>query len=102
MPVSEKFPEFHYHAGHVVPAAVFKRLFCKRKSGVFRSAFEHGKCNPNQGYGKIINFGSVSGEEGTVLMVYIWLEGCDKDCTQNLCSTTLRNLALSFAGFEAK
>lgn len=34
--------------------------------------------------------------------VYIWLEGCDKDCTQNLCSTTLRNLALSFAGFEAK
>ena len=23
------------------------------------SAFEHGKCNPNQGYGKIINFGSV-------------------------------------------
>ena len=25
------------------------------------SAFEHGKCNPNQGYGKIINFGSVRG-----------------------------------------
>ena len=23
--------------------------------------FEHGKCNPNQGYGKIINFGSVRG-----------------------------------------
>ena len=23
------------------------------------SAFEHGKCNPNNGYGKIINFGSV-------------------------------------------
>ena len=25
------------------------------------SAFEHGKANPNQGYGKIINFGSVRG-----------------------------------------
>ena len=25
------------------------------------SAFEHGKCNPNQGYGKIINIGSVRG-----------------------------------------
>lgn len=35
------------------------------------------------------------------LEVYIWLEGCDRDCTQNLSSKTLRNLALSFAGFSA-
>ena len=28
---------------------------------VDEAAFEHGKCNPNQGYGKIINFGSVRG-----------------------------------------
>lgn len=31
--------------------------------------------------------------------VYIWLEGCDGDCTNNLCRTTLKNLALSFAGY---
>lgn len=30
--------------------------------------------------------------------VYIWLEGCDEDCTSNLSGTTLQNLALSFAG----
>lgn len=30
--------------------------------------------------------------------VYVWLEGCDKDCTSNLCNTVLKNLALSFAG----
>ena len=30
--------------------------------------------------------------------IYIWLEGCDEDCTANLCSQTLRNLAVSFAG----
>ncbi len=30
--------------------------------------------------------------------IYIWLEGCDEDCTANLCSQTLKNLALSFAG----
>ena len=29
---------------------------------------------------------------------YIWLEGCDEDCTSNLSGTTLQNLALSFAG----
>ncbi|MDO4475298.1 MAG: hypothetical protein Q4B59_00745 [Lachnospiraceae bacterium] len=32
--------------------------------------------------------------------VYIWLEGCDKDCTNNLCSTTLKNAALSFAAYR--
>lgn len=31
--------------------------------------------------------------------VYIWLEGCDEDCYNNLCTTTLKDLALSFAGF---
>ena len=30
--------------------------------------------------------------------VYIWLEGCDEDCTANLCNQTLKNLAVSFAG----
>lgn len=37
--------------------------------------------------------------EPVELEIYIWLEGCDQDCTQNLCNTTLENLALSFAGF---
>ena len=48
--------------------------------------------------------GAGNGEFGEAVQVevYIWLEGCDKDCTQNLCSTTLRNLALSFAGLETK
>lgn len=30
--------------------------------------------------------------------LYIWLEGCDEDCTANLCSETLKNLSISFAG----
>ncbi|MCR4770753.1 MAG: hypothetical protein K5855_00440 [Oscillospiraceae bacterium] len=32
--------------------------------------------------------------------VYIWLEGCDEDCTNNLCATTLKELALGFAGLQ--
>lgn len=36
--------------------------------------------------------------EAVQVDVYIWLEGCDKDCTNNLGDMTLRNLALSFAG----
>lgn len=34
--------------------------------------------------------------------VYIWLEGCDKDCTNNLCDTMLKNIALSFASRAEK
>lgn len=37
--------------------------------------------------------------ESVQIDVYIWLEGCDADCTNNLCARTLKNLALSFAGF---
>lgn len=46
--------------------------------------------------------GSGDGEYGEPVQVdiYIWLEGCDEDCTNNLCSMTLRNLAVSFAGLE--
>jgi hypothetical protein len=44
--------------------------------------------------------GSEDGSEGEAVRVdvYIWLEGCDEDCTMNLCNTTLENLSLSFAG----
>lgn len=30
--------------------------------------------------------------------VFIWLEGCDADCIDNLCDETLEKLAISFAG----
>lgn len=33
--------------------------------------------------------------------VYVWLEGCDEDCTNNLCSTNLQSLALHFAGKQS-
>ena len=40
------------------------------------------------------------GKPGTPVQieVYIWLEGCDEDCTVNLCGETLKKLAVSFAG----
>ena len=46
---------------------------------------------------------SVKGAEGggfgepVQLDIYIWLEGCDEDCTANLIETTLSNIALGFA-----
>ena len=47
---------------------------------------------------------TVEGKDGSYgepvqIDIYIWLEGCDSDCTNNLCARTLKNLALSFAGF---
>lgn len=44
--------------------------------------------------------GAGNGKAGTPVEIelYIWLEGCDADCTANLCSQTLKNLAVSFAG----
>lgn len=31
--------------------------------------------------------------------VYLWLEGCDLDCTREIAGTTLETLSLSFAGY---
>ena len=44
--------------------------------------------------------GGSDGARGTPVQVdvYIWLEGCDEDCTSNLCDQTLQKLAISFAG----
>lgn len=44
--------------------------------------------------------GDGNGGEGEAveLTIYIWLEGCDRDCTGNLANQTLKNLALSFTG----
>ncbi|MBQ7624264.1 MAG: hypothetical protein IJS65_03190 [Clostridia bacterium] len=35
------------------------------------------------------------------LDMYVWLEGCDPDCTGNLAKRTLKNLAVSFAAYDA-
>ena len=44
--------------------------------------------------------GTADGQPGEPVEIelYIWLEGCDEDCTANLCGQTLKNLAVSFAG----
>lgn len=46
--------------------------------------------------------GNGKGEPGESVEIelYIWLEGCDEDCTGNLGNETLRSLAVSFAGLE--
>lgn len=43
--------------------------------------------------------GGANGDYGTPVRVevYIWLEGCDEDCNNNLCSRMLDRIALSFA-----
>ena len=47
--------------------------------------------------------GAEDGSAGasTEIELYIWLEGCDEDCTSNLCRQTLKNLAVSFAGMQS-
>ena len=44
--------------------------------------------------------GDGNGKTGEAIQIeiYIWLEGCDEDCTVNLCGETLKKLAVSFAG----
>ena len=37
-------------------------------------------------------------DEAVQVDIYIWLEGCDEDCFNNLCGTTLKNISVSFAG----
>ncbi len=39
-----------------------------------------------------------SDSEPVQVDVYIWLEGCDEDCTGSIANMTLRNLSISFAG----
>lgn len=44
--------------------------------------------------------GAEDGDYGVPVQVdvYVWLEGCDKDCYNNICGKTLKKIALSFAG----
>lgn len=44
-----------------------------------------------EGYGKAVE-----------VEVYLWLEGCDLDCTQDLVGDTLQTLTLSFAGLTTE
>ncbi len=41
----------------------------------------------------------LSNETPTQIDIYIWLEGCDEDCIRNLEGTTLKNIAVAFAGY---
>ena len=43
---------------------------------------------------------SANADHGTPVQVdvYVWLEGCDEDCTSNLANTNPESLALHFAG----
>ncbi len=40
------------------------------------------------------------GDSPVEIDVYIWLEGCDKDCTGSLSNTTLKDISLSFVGYQ--
>ena len=66
-------------------------------------------CSYNQNTGEVtlrkssLKLCSISGNDGAAgepvqIDLYIWLEGCDEDCTGNLSSQTLKNLSVSFAG----
>lgn len=62
-----------------------------------------GEVTLNSGSQKLFTLqGTGKQKPGTPVEVelYIWLEGCDPDCTSNLCEQTLQNLAVSFAGIE--
>jgi hypothetical protein len=61
---------------------------------------ETGEVSLGQDSAALCTISGTDGDYGDPIQVdiYIWLEGCDKDCTSNLCSTTLKNLSLSFAG----
>lgn len=66
-------------------------------------------CSYNQNTGEAtlkknsLKLCTISGNNGSAgepvqIDLYIWLEGCDEDCTGNLSSQTLKNLSVSFAG----
>lgn len=59
-----------------------------------------GETSLKSGSKKLLTLSGADDEKmGTPVQVdvYIWLEGCDKDCTSNLANTHLENMALSFA-----
>ena len=67
-------------------------------------------CEYNQSTGAVtlkknaVSIGSISGKNGDYgdplkVDVYLWLEGCDEDCTINLVGRAMELVSLNFAGF---
>ncbi|MDO4487479.1 MAG: hypothetical protein Q4B67_00110 [Eubacteriales bacterium] len=74
---------------------------------------EDNYCDYDESTGKVTlkdnskKIGTLSGGDGEdygpaeTVDVYVWLEGCDLDCTDELVDTTLKDLTIIFAGVEA-
>lgn len=86
-------------------------LDASRKDGTtvaFKPYTKADYCNYNKETGTLtvgnaLKLCTVSGNSGgygtpVEIEIYIWLEGCDEDCTTSLCNQTLKNVAISFAG----
>ena len=78
-------------------------------TGPFTPYTSDAYCNYNKNTGEVVlkngslKLCTISGNSGSAgepvqIDLYIWLEGCDEDCTNNLGSQTLKNLSVSFAG----
>ena len=106
----KKNPQAQYNTDDGEEGSV---LDCTKTDGTtipFTAYTSDAYCNYNKSTGEVTlkqnskKICTVSGDgEGKAgrsveVEVYIWLEGCDEDCTGNLSGTTLQNLALSFAG----
>ena len=52
--------------------------------------------------GTITGSGAADFGASKAVDVYIWLEGCDKDCVRNLLGATLENLSVSFSGIASE
>ena len=106
---NKKNPEAEYNTATGQEGYV---LDCTRTDGttVSFTPYDSGAyCNYNQNTGEVtlksgsLKLCTISGKNGSSgqsvqIDLYIWLEGCDEDCTGNLNRQTLKNLSVSFAG----
>lgn len=106
---SKSNPQAHYNTatgqdGYVLDSSrtdgttvAFKQLnssnFCNYNSATGETSLKPGSTKLTTLQGR------EGGGMGTPVQVdvYVWLEGCDKDCTFNLTNTYLENMAISFA-----
>lgn len=80
--------------GQVVPFTPYNKTnYCQydRTTGTAQTTAQSIRLCPLAGTGT--DYG-----EATRVDVYLWLEGCDPDCTNELCGMTLSNLSILFAG----
>ena len=80
--------------GQVVAFTPYSKAnFCEydRATGAVETAAQSVRLCPLSGSGT--EYGAA-----TRVDVYLWLEGCDPDCTNELCGMTLSNLSILFAG----